>query len=203
MRYLFAIVAGLYFSVSASQPPPRETRDLTCLNYIEIRGETNINNFNLQQIIQENEICAPRIDGWVHYPGSSSYEIQIPVKNFNANNHFVYQDFLELVNASRFPYIMIQINNDQFKEFYALKNNHLTQIKISIAGVSKSVPVECSILECSHGEKVIIGNKTLKLTDFKLDPPVKSFGLIKVKNELNINFEFKMPEGLFLKIADN
>lgn len=61
----------------------------------------------------------------------------------------------------------------------------------------------CYIIECKYGNKIIHGEKTVKLTDFKLDPPVKSFGLIKVKNELNINFEFKIPDNLITKVSEN
>ena len=63
--------------------------------------------------------------------------------------------------------------------------------------------VNCKILECGHGRKVIRGTKKIKLTDFKLEPPVKSFGLIKVKNELNINFEFNIPDNLNAKLTEN
>lgn len=148
-------------------------------------------------------LCAPGESGWIHYPGSSFYEIRIPVKNFRANNHFDYKDFLDLIKASEYPYITIQIRTNQFQEFYDYGKSYYPRLKISIAGVTRPVPVECTVIKCSFGERIISGNKNLKLTDFKLDPPIKSLGLIKVKNELNINFEFKIPENLITNLSED
>jgi hypothetical protein len=191
----------LCHSISA-QKNTINKRDFVCDNFIEIQGETNVNNFQLQQFVPDDEVCAPGEAGWIHYPGSSYYQIKIPVRNFRANNQFVYNDFLSLIKASDFPFIKIYIEANQFEEFYSPKSLYLPNIYISIAGVTESFPVKCKLIECKYGNRIIHGEKTVKLTDFKLAPPVKSFGLIKVKNELNINFEFKIPDNLITKVSE-
>lgn len=178
-------------------------RDFLCDNFIAIKGETNVNYFHLEQFVPDDEVCAPGESGWIHFPGSSYYQIKIPVRNFSANNQFVYKDFLSLIKASDFPYIQIYIEKDQFQEFYSPAGVQYSNVQISIAGVTTSFLVKCYVKECKYGNRIIHGEKTVKLTDFKLAPPVKSFGLIKVKNELNINFEFKIPDNLITKVSEN
>lgn len=189
-------------SISA-QKKSFNDRDVVCDNFIEIQGETNVNIFQLQQFVPDDEVCAPGESGWIHFPGSSYYQINIPVRNFSANNPFVYKDFLSLIKASDFPYIQIYIEKEQFQEFYLPLSVQYSNVYVSIAGVTTSFLVKCHIKDCKYGNRIIHGEKTVKLTDFKLAPPVKSFGLIKVKNELNINFEFKIPDNLITKVSEN
>jgi len=202
MVIIFLIISLISFSGVSAQSPPAPASNFICDNYIEIQGQTNINDFHLRQIIPEKEMCADNESGWIHIPDKSYYEIRIPVRNFTANNHFVYKDFLSLLNASDFPYILIHINTNKFLEFYEKKSVYFPDIYISIAGVTRSYTVKCAVLQCNYGKKAIRGNKMVKLTDFKLDPPEKSFGLIQVKNELNIIFDFKIPDDLITNISE-
>lgn len=202
MRIALIILLVLFTPFLVAQKNISGRQELVCENFIAIQGETNLNEFHLQQFVPDDEVCAPGESGWIYFPASSYYQIKIPVRNFSANNQLIYKDFLSLIKASEFPYIQIFIDAKQFHEFYSSKSVYFPNILISIAGVTESFLIKCYVIECKYGNRIIHGEKTLKLTDFKLDPPVKSFGLIKVKNELNINFEFKMPDNLVTKASE-
>ena len=63
-------------------------------------------------------------------------------------------------------------------------------IQITIAGVTREYHVFCLVNSCSDNLIYVSGYRYIKLTDFNLDPPKKFQGLVKVKDEVLINFGF-------------
>lgn len=52
--------------------------------------------------------------------------------------------------------------------------------------------VSCNIAKDDTTHYTLSGSKQMKLSDFNLVPPTKFLGLVKVKNEITINFEIKL-----------
>ena len=203
MKFLIYISIFLFSFETFGQKSDHTSRASDCTNFIQINGKTNLNNFFLEQNIRGNYLCGPGNSEWMYQPELSKYEMRIPVSKFEANNPFVYHDFLSLIRASEYPYIRILIDEDDFQNIYSNKNSFNSDVQISLAGVTKTFSIECMVTACNYPNMIISGTKIIKLTDFKLDPPEKSFGLIKVKNELSINFEFKLPDNLITKVPEN
>ncbi len=173
----------------------------TCQNYISIEGATNINSFSLEQNVPKDLVCGPGDSRWLPIPEEELYLITIPVRNFNANNRIVYKDFLDLVNARKHPYIQIFIEEEEFLKFFNGQMHYNPVIGVIVSGETQKYRISCIVAECFNDNITIRGYKEVKLTDFKLAPPEKSLGLIKVHDELIINFEFSMPEEQHLKLT--
>ncbi len=162
-----------------------------CDNYINISGNTNVNRFqfdfefsrpvkfvveNKFNIVDENE---------------SIFEIPIPVRNFRSDNQLIYHDFLTLLKAEEYPRIIIGISYPQLNDFLTgISSSAVPQIRITIAGVSRTYRVPCFVSSCTGREVYVTGIRGIRLSDFNLDPPEKFQGLIKVKDEVIINFGF-------------
>jgi hypothetical protein len=65
----------------------------------------------------------------------------------------------------------------------------LKGISITVAGVSRQYDINCKIHNVDNENQVLNGTALIKLTDLEIVPPVKMLGLVKVKNEITINFE--------------
>ena len=63
------------------------------------------------------------------------------------------------------------------------------EMNITIAGITHLYKIDCSIVKCSETQ-LLVGSQKLKLTDFKLEPPEKLYGLVKVSDEIEVNFSF-------------
>lgn len=173
----------------------------SCQNYICIEGATNINSFSLEQNVPEDLVCGTGDSRWLPVPKQELYLITIPVRNFSANNKIVYKDFLDLVDVGKHPYIRIFLEEEEFLNLFSGKMHYNPVIGVNVSGVTHKYRINCIISECIDGNITIRGYKKVKLTDFKLAPPEKSLGLIKVQDELIINFEFSMPEEQNLKLT--
>lgn len=163
-----------------------------CLSFIVIAGETNINNFEFTMDFGDRGLV---INSENKKFGSSGkerdyYEISVPVKNFESNNKLIYKDFLELLKADEYPFVVIGIPYNQLNRILSGETNEIPEIKITIAGVTNYYKVPGLTDVCTPESRYINGEKTIRLTDFNLNPPEKFQGLIKVKDNVIINFGF-------------
>jgi hypothetical protein len=155
-----------------------------CSNYIHISGESNVNqfSFNFNQVELFNNL-PPEVSD------TGNIIISIPIKDFQASNPMMYHDFLMMLKESEFPRIVIcfsrkQLNMSQYGSF-----NSFPDFRITIAGITRNYKIDCSVFPCAEN-LFVRGEKRLKLTDFQITPPVKLKGLVKVSDEINVNFGF-------------
>ncbi|HYW95199.1 MAG TPA: YceI family protein [Bacteroidales bacterium] len=164
-----------------------------CEGYIDINGETNLADFHLSQVLDHQLYLSVEDTHWARSSDSSSTtEIHIPVKQFNTGNPFLYHDFLDLMKAQEHPEIIIKIPNNQLENVFYGYQTIDPRISITLAGISHQYKVECTVNSCSSNGIFLRGEQKIRLTDFNIDPPVKSMGLIRVKNEVIINFGFNL-----------
>jgi hypothetical protein len=166
--------------------------DKSCLSFINITGNTNINNFEFKMDFSTNGdvVKSHEIVNVSDREKSEIFEIFIPVKNFETNNKLIYRDFLELLQAEKYPEIIIGIPYSQLQKFLSGQSDSISEMRITIAGVTRKYNIPGLVSSCPAGNLFINGIKNIKLTDFNLDPPEKFQGLIKVKNQVKINFGF-------------
>ena len=60
-------------------------------------------------------------------------------------------------------------------------------MNITIAGITRTYKIDCSLMNCSENT-LLIGSQKIMLSDFKLKPPEKLYGLVKVDDEITVNF---------------
>ena len=156
-----------------------------CTSYLVITGESNVNEFELVWTsgsmgdFKGNELTT--VD-------SSFLIYSIPVKDFEANNFIMYEDFIKLMKAEEFPRIVLKIPQDQLKLLYSGGTNDNPEIFITIAGVTRKFNVQCSVLLCQENSFILNGTQKVNLKDFQMTPPVKLQGLVKVREEINVSF---------------
>jgi hypothetical protein len=87
---------------TAGQASPNEKND--CESHISINGSSNINQF---QLINYDPKIVRRADK--DDDEKREQRIEIPVYEFKGRNKQIEKDFLEMVNASRHPFIIMHI----------------------------------------------------------------------------------------------
>jgi hypothetical protein len=148
---------------------------------ILIKGRTNINSFQLKANITEQPI--------EYDQQSKSYFLRIPVEKFKAANPMMEKDFRNLMEAHKYPDIIIQ-----FKELNPsdLTGNGEAPIYLKIREKTVKMQIGFSTNEAQANHIVLSGEKPLKLSEVDIIPPDKIFGLITIKDELRINFAIEI-----------
>lgn len=156
------------------------------LNQISIKGSSNINHFELlfpkeQTINSEDQANSKECQ---------KYNFKIPVNDFIAMNRLFYANFCKLVKAKQYPYIEVQVPFSYIN--YLKENSKMEEMEamVSMAGIEKNARV--LIASNSENSTLLNGEIKLNLSDFDLKPPKKLFGIIKVHNEVIINFNIDL-----------
>ncbi|WP_291854880.1 YceI family protein [Marinilabilia sp.] len=172
-----------------SIPHHTKTDVKTCDNFIKIEGSTNVNHFHFEQTFNEKEKVIET------HPGSGEIvKLKIPAHDFKASNPMMYDDFLELIKASEYPYIDITVFFENIKLPAGPENTVVPKIRIGLAGQSQTYQIPGQIHDCRQNSMHINGRININLKDFNLDPPTKFMGMVKVNNEVFINFGLTLNE---------
>jgi len=164
-----------------------------CDNHIVIQGSSNINKF---QFINHNPQINP--SAGTHQLPNPYQQIRIPVHAFTGPGNRMLNDFFKMVNATEHPYILIEIEPRELADFDETTGMTNFRTDITLAGVTQTYVVPCETVFCETSGFILKGDLEIELTDFKIDPPEKVFGAVKVNNEVFITFAFRFRSEEFL-----
>ena len=165
--------------------PKEDPRGSNCVNFLVINGESNINKFSFSYM-------APVLTRGDDASKGAEYEridFKIPVHQFKSGNPRMYDDFLSLLKAKEYPYIIISLLTENFSGEGKSGISRNERIAVTIAGVTREYTVDCALAHCNE-DLIVNGIQTVRLTDFGLIPPVRLSGIVKVENEINVRFGF-------------
>ncbi len=165
--------------------PKEDPRGTSCVNFLVINGESNINKFSfsyMTPLLARGENASKGAE-------DERIDFKIPVHQFKPGNPRMYDDFLSLLQAEEYPYITISLlsGNSNRERSSVISRNE--RISVTIAGVTREYTLNCTLAHCND-DLVLNGMLTVKLTDFGLIPPVRLSGIVKVEDEINVRFGF-------------
>ncbi|WP_167616426.1 YceI family protein [Maribellus sediminis] len=180
--YLLLLLIALSFQVLANDNRDNENPG-ECKNYVLIKGSSNINKFEF--INYNTKINNQKAENQNH-----TQNIHIPVYDFSGPNKLMLNDFYQLLNAAKYPFINIRLESYDSAEFDEETGGTLLQTQITIAGKTHNYIIPCEVDHCENEGLIIKGNLEVKLSAFDIDPPRKVLGTVKVDDKVYITFSF-------------
>ena len=153
-----------------------------------IKGDTNIKEFecvfDTGYLQKENQIKYI-IDEPKHIRFKNAV-LSLNTQGFDCGSRAINKDFHELIQSEKYPQILIELLEVRLQKPGSVN----AVVNITIAGTRRehTFPVEFTEGNVTN----ISGNLLLDIKDFKLEPPKKLFGMIVVKDEIEINFDLKV-----------
>lgn len=158
-------------------------KNVSCSGYIKILGSTNLNSFELEYSFGDNPVFFAVSDEGS--PVRSSI-LNIPVEEFRGQSPVMERDFYALVKSERYPEIIIRFHGIRDSSLEAGKN--IVKVGITMAGITHEYDILCAVRTKRTGDICLTGKKSIKITDFRLDPPVKFFGIVKMGEYIDVDF---------------
>jgi hypothetical protein len=183
IKRAFILPFMFWVSVTLLMGQATLVKDAGCDNYLHISGASNINEFSFTYVGTNSG------NGGVPARDNEKIEISIPIKEFEASEPMMYGDFLDLMKASEYPRIRISFSKQQLQNALQDITQPCPEIDITIAGITRTYSVRCSLAKCAD-RLYLRGEEIVKLSDFNLKPPAKLLGLVKVNDEINVDFGF-------------
>lgn len=152
-------------------------------SHLTITGDTNISKFKCDFDTKSLERTKPIefkvTDNHINFKNAV---LKLDNRGFDCGNRAINKDFHELLKTEQYPEITLELTEVHMYD----EKNASAHIKITIAGKKKDYALPIQINGTAN--KSFAGKLSLDIKDFGLEPPKKMFGLIVIKDEIEINF---------------
>ena len=131
---------------------------------------------------------------------SSEVRVFILVKSFECGNNAMNSDMYDAMKADSFPSIEYELlETEILPDSNTVDSMRMlnTNGRLTIAGVTKNVPMIITIRQLSSTRFQISGSKTLSMQDFGITPPTALWGLIKADDRLVVKFNLIVSKETF------
>lgn len=161
---------------------------------LKVAGSTNINKFVCEitdYSTPDTIIVYNTLPDKLLFPAKGS--LHLPVTDFNCHNIVMTSDLCKTLKAKQFPVMGIHfISLSKFPDLKFSEEAITGLVNIELAGTSKYFPVSYSVYKDAKNTIHLIGRRGINFADFKLTPPRKLGGMIKTKEELEVEFHLVM-----------
>jgi hypothetical protein len=157
-----------------------------------IEGKSNVNSFSCsidEYAKKDTIVCANDLS----IPIRLSGEIQMDILNFNCHSTLITKDLRKTLKAGQYPTMTIRFLSLQSMPMLQHKTELIKGwVEVQLAGVVKRFELNYSFLIGKSGMMQLDGSRNFLFSDFKLSPPRKMAGLIKIKNDFHVNFHLNL-----------
>lgn len=119
--------------------------------------------------------------------------INIPVNKLDCGADKINEDMVDLLKGKNHPEIFLDFLDFSAPEWKKkgefLNSTAHAKINITLAGVTIPYFVHLDMVKVNDNNILLSGQKKLKMTDFKIKPKTYLFGLVKIKELIEIDFE--------------
>lgn len=185
------LIIGLFaFSTSLLQAQEPETGKFLLSNESKLRinGTSNVTDFSCRSGHEpEADTLSFRIRKMENRLAVTGSDLIMNVGHFDCGQRGINRDFRNTLKYNEYPYIKIKLigllmSKDDAKPVEAL-------VEITIADIDQSYTVQLNELNYNENLITVSGSKNLSMKDFNLKKPSPLLGLIKVRDELEIEFD--------------
>jgi hypothetical protein len=156
---------------------------------LSIKGKSNVNEFSCQS---EHELQQDSLDFTYSVQEDTvtvnGVSLSLEIDQFDCGKRAINRDFRSTLKYQEHPFIEIILNELVLADSSEIVPQQAL-VTIKIAGVEQQYSVPLHSFSSSEEQFIVGGNKILYMTDFGLTPPSPMFGLIKVDDELDIQFD--------------
>jgi hypothetical protein len=150
---------------------------------LSIKGDTNISEFgcefNTYYLEEYREVVYKRNANNISFKNAV---LSLKNRGFDCGNKIINKDFHAMLNTKVYPNITLELNEITFNK----DKKATAHVLIIIAGTKKEYIFPIDVISSPLSR--FVGKLKLDINDFSLVPPKKMFGLIVIKDEIEIDF---------------
>jgi hypothetical protein len=189
-KVFFALAANLLFVSGYGQDNKIIHRlAIHSSSTVSINGKTNVNKYDCGIAGYKGSdtllLTAERGKGAYFKRGLA----RLDAAAFECNMKVITNDMAETIQSDKYPYIELNfISFERVPKYEATEEKFKGDLTIKLADVAVPCEVRCSIVKDENGLIHLRGHHNFKFSDFKLQPPSKMMGMVKVEEKITVNF---------------
>lgn len=197
-RILQCVLLCFFYVVITSDPMFSQTWKLLPDSRVHITGTSNINTFVCESFkaygfgtMDTNHQVILKAGPMVS--GKNQVVLAIPIQTLDCGLRAMNQDMMTTLSAEAYPDIWYELTTVVLlpSESYIQKGWIKARAEgfLTISGYRNPISVDIYIQHQKNGTIKIQAEKSIRMTDYGVTPPSVLFGMIKVNNELILNFD--------------
>ena len=182
------LLLGIIMMVVTTQISVAQTFNVnnTASNLI-IEGTSNIHDWEIEAKDQQGKLVAELNDGQL--VKLTQLDFIVKAESLKSGKGGMDKNTYKALNTDKYKTITYNLSEVKSIDCTTTGNCKVTTIgNLTISGTTK--PIEIIFDAKVNGDKIVLsGNKSIIMTDFKIDPPKAMFGTITTGDELIIKFK--------------
>lgn len=189
MKLLLTILSGICFLNPAGISTQKWAVERS--SNLSLDGKTNINNFHCEipEYLRRDTVLLCRD---AEKPISIKGGLTINIKHFDCHQKYITGDLRKTLKADEQSFFQINLINLGYFTKQPGKQRVKGLVDIELAGINRRMEIDYEVMVFDEANMVITGNHKVLFSDFRLTPPRKLAGLIKVEDEINVHFQLVM-----------
>lgn len=160
---------------------------------LSVNGSTNVNKFScvIPTYDQIDTLTLSKNKAKTEVVLSGT--IGLSISSFDCHNSGMTKQLQKTLNEKQFPVLYIKfLSLNKMPDLTDKKEAITGFVEIEIAGVSKHLEVHYQLTQADQKNIHLLGSREINFSDFNLVPPRKLGGMIKTKDQLNVDFQLNM-----------
>ena len=116
------------------------------------------------------------------------------VRRFDCGNEVMNRDLTKALKHEDFPEIQLNLLGLKGRINQVSVGVIEGDIRVKIAGADHRMFTRCTVESLPDGKKKIIGSQLMRFSDFDIRPPRKMLGVIRVEDEIEVDFSLVIKE---------
>jgi len=157
---------------------------------IRILGSTNVNKFGCDVIgYYRPDTISCSEENPVSKLVTLNGDLQIDISKFDCHNKMLTGDLRKTLKAKEYPELIIRfLSLEHSPTIYNNKDVLRGWVEIELAGSCRKFEVNYIFMKTESSLIQLNGNRCFSFADFKLTPPKKFAGLVKVNDKFHVDF---------------
>ncbi len=158
---------------------------------LHIDGKTNISNFrcDINEYAQQDTVLLYKEE---HQRVTIKGGLTLNVNCFDCHQKYITSDLRKTLKADETPFFRIHLLNMGYFNMQPGRQSIKGWVDVMLAGVTRRMEINYTLQVAGDNNILLTGEQQMLFSDFKLTPPRKLAGLIKVENEINVQFQLVM-----------
>lgn len=158
-------------------------------SFVVIKGTSSLHDWTMkgEAVVADADIV---VDQNMQLKEIRSFNGEVPIKNLKSGKFGMDGIAYDALKEEKFPIIKFFLKT--IDEIDPVTKQVTAQFNVTIAGVTKPMEIQGVYTDLKNGELKIIGEKKMKMSEFKVDAPTAMFGTIKTGDEIAIEFNMVM-----------
>jgi len=203
---LFFIILTLILSAITQFRENDEPIAIVVTSTLQVKGWSNVNSFccSFQNVNSEDTLTLIYTQDQTSY-SFNGLQLEIEIAKFDCGNRMMNKEFYDMLHMDQYPTLKIILKEISTRENCPLEAKTSddvqlgsAKVEVVIAGIAQSYDLQFSLYQLPN-ETVVQTNLKFNIKDFGLTPPKKMFGLVRVKDFVEIEINCRIDRKPFPK----